>query len=264
MQANLLLQREMNNTVECGRVRSPHSAFHFHSHIEFYIVNSGKIEIMINDQKKVLSAGEISVAFSYDAHGYRSIDQAEAIYLIIPVDRCADILPELSSRRLISPFINDKNLYETLRAAAEGIMASKNEIIKKGYIYTVLGAVFDHMADKEQTSPVQHSFSADILIHISKNFKEELTLPALAREFGFTPSYLSRSFRETFGISFVRYLTMLRLREAVLLLRSGKMSVTECALESGFGSMRSFYRAFFDEFGCTPKEYHRSAAARRG
>ena len=262
MQANLLLQREMNNKVECGSVRSPYSAFHFHSHIEFYIVKSGKIEIMINDQKKVLTGGEISVAFSYDAHGYRSVEESEAIYLIIPLDRCQDVLPELSSKRLASPFINDKKTFEILRAAAEGIMESKNEISKKGHIYTILGAIFDRMTDKDQSSPAQHSFSADILIHISKNFKEELTLPSLAREFGFSPSYLSRSFRETFGISFVRYLTTLRLREAVLLLRSGKMSVTECALESGFGSMRSFYRAFFDEFGCTPKEYLKGAARR--
>jgi AraC-like DNA-binding protein len=62
-------------------------------------------------------------------------------------------------------------------------------------------------------------------------------------------------FRSAFGISFVEYLTMLRLREAILLLRSGKKSVTECAMESGFGSMRSFYRAFSEEFGVTPKEY---------
>ena len=51
---------------------------------------------------------------------------------------------------------------------------------------------------------------------------------------------------------------MLRLRETVLLMRAGKMSITACALESGFGSMRSFYRAFREEFGCTPKEYFAS------
>jgi AraC-like DNA-binding protein len=49
---------------------------------------------------------------------------------------------------------------------------------------------------------------------------------------------------------------MLRLREAVLLLKKGEYGVTKCALESGFGSTRSFYRAFHEEFGVTPKEYH--------
>ena len=78
---------------------------------------------------------------------------------------------------------------------------------------------------------------------------------ANAAKFGYNSSYLSRSFSKTFGISFNKYLTMLRLREAILLMRSGEMNVTECALESGFGSMRSFYRAFREEFGCTPKEY---------
>jgi AraC-like DNA-binding protein len=48
---------------------------------------------------------------------------------------------------------------------------------------------------------------------------------------------------------------MLRLRESILLLQSGKRTVTEAAIESGFGSMRSFYRAFYTEFSCSPKEY---------
>jgi AraC-like DNA-binding protein len=32
-------------------------------------------------------------------------------------------------------------------------------------------------------------------------------------------------------------------------------TVTAAALESGFQSLRSFYRAFQAEFGCTPREY---------
>ena len=77
----------------------------------------------------------------------------------------------------------------------------------------------------------------------------------LSTAFGYNSAYLSRTFQKTFGISFGRYLSMIRLREAILLLRDRKKNVTECALESGFGSVRSFYRAFYEEFKCTPKEY---------
>ena len=255
MQAEFGLVQEQRNRFYCAESVNADSPFHFHSQIEIYFVDEGEMEVWVNDNRTVLHAGEMSVAFSYDAHGYKGADGSEAIYLIIPLDRCADVLPQISSKRLESPFINDEKTYKTVLAAAEGIIESKNEISKKGYIYTILGAVFEQMTDKEQTESHPRAFSAEMLIYISENFREELTLDALAREFGFNSSYLSRNFRETFGISFLKYLTMLRLREAVLLMRSGQKSVTECVYESGFGSMRSFYRAFREEFGCSPKEY---------
>ncbi len=255
MQEIFLLQRELNKKLACGVVHSPSFIHHFHSHIELYLIKSGSIEIIINDQKKILKAGEISVALSYDAHSYRSVDRSEAIYLVIPTEYFSEFLPLFSQKRLASPFINDESTYKTVLQAMEGIIAGGNEITQRGYVYSILGAIFDYMTDLAEEAPSVDAFSPEILIYLSNNFRDEITLESTAKEFGLNPSYLSRSFRKTFGISFVKYLNMLRLREAVLLLKSGKMNVTECAYESGFGSMRSFYRAFHEEFGCTPKEY---------
>ena len=40
-----------------------------------------------------------------------------------------------------------------------------------------------------------------------------------------------------------------------MLLKDEKNTHTFCALESGFNSVRTFYRAFKKEFGCAPQEY---------
>jgi AraC-like DNA-binding protein len=40
-----------------------------------------------------------------------------------------------------------------------------------------------------------------------------------------------------------------------MLMREKRMSITDCAMESGFGSLRTFYRVFEEEFGCSPHEY---------
>ena len=255
MRANFLLQREIQNELVCQKAISPSFVLHFHSHIEIYIVLSGEIEIIVNDQKRVLGAGEISVAFSYDAHGYRTVKPSEAIYLIIPTSLCGEFLPLLSSKNYGSSFISDEKTFSAAKSAAEGLMESKNELSKRGFVYVILGALIDALPKKEQNQAATHSFAPEMLIYIGNHSREELTLGDVAKAFGYHPSYLSRSFRETFGISFVKYLNMIRLRDAMLLLRTEKMNVTQCALESGFGSMRSFYRAFHDEFGCTPKEY---------
>ena len=254
MNPNFNLKREISNKLTCGISEHANTPFHFHSQIEIYLVLSGQIEVIVNDKRKILTPGELSVAFSYDAHGYRNVKDSRAIYLIIPTDLCGEFLPELNKRSSGSPFINDAGTVKTVSDAMHALLRGGNDISKRGYIYTILGALLDQMPEGGQSQPKGYGFSPDMLIFISHKFRDELTLDTVAKEFGYNPSYLSRAFRETFGISFVKYLTMLRLREAVLLLRSGDRSVTECAMESGFGSMRSFYRAFREEFGASPKK----------
>ena len=256
MQASFLLQRELKKQIECNRSHSAHFYPHFHSHIEICLVLSGEIEVLINDRKKLLGAGEFSVSFSYDTHAYRTPKESETIYLIFPTTFCEEFLPMLSARCLPSPYLSDPRVYQTVLDAMERLMACDNDISRRGQLYVILGTIYDQMLprnEEELLSP--HGSTAEILIYIGEHFREELKLSQVARTFGYHPSYFSRYFRNTFGISFVRYLIMLRLREAVLLLQSGKRTVTECAIESGFGSMRSFYRAFYEEFESNPGDY---------
>ncbi|MBQ8850750.1 MAG: helix-turn-helix domain-containing protein [Clostridia bacterium] len=255
MQGYFNLSRETQNQIAYGRVHDPNVDVHFHSQIELYIILSGKIEVLINDKRRLLQKGDISVSLSYDAHGYRSVESSEALYLIVPTDLLSDFSHIIADKQLGEPFTDDPETYKKVLDAMENILRSQNDLTLRGYIYIIFGAILDLATLEDRQNVRETRFGADILIYISRNFREDLTLSSLAERFGYNPSYLSRYFREAFGISFSQYLSTLRLREAVLLLRSGEHSVTECALDSGFGSTRSFYRAFYEEFKCTPKEY---------
>ena len=257
MQPNFHLQREEQNRLTYARktFSSINTPVHFHSQIEIYMVLSGELEVLINDRTRVLKAGEIAVSFSYDAHGYRSANEVEVLYLIVPTDLCGEFSALLAGKHTGSPFINDPATCQTVRSALERIGQGANELSTRGYIYVILGAILALIPTEKKSETPPSRFSAELLIYVNKHFKEELTLTHLSTAFGYNSAYLSRTFQKTFGISFGRYLSMIRLREAILLLRDRKKNVTECALESGFGSVRSFYRAFYEEFKCTPKEY---------
>ncbi len=259
MQGYFHLKREEKNKLSYGRAINNNIdiGVHFHSQIEIYLICSGQVEALINDKRRILSEGEIAVSFSYDAHGYRSVGSAEAIYLIVPTDAFPDLSTYLSGKQLGSPFIDDPSVYERVLTAMNGILSTDNELTARGWIYVIFGTIFSlgTVCERQKPREGQTRLGAELLIYVGKHFREELTLGDLGEHFGYNPSYLSRYFRDTFGISFGKYLTTLRLREAVLLLRRGDRTVTECALESGFGSIRSFYRCFYDEFKCTPKEY---------
>ena len=258
MQSEFLLLRESKKTPDFGRLTLSSFRPHFHSHIEIYAVKSGELEVFINNEHQILTAGEVSVAFSYDVHAYNKPSGADVYYIVIPTSFCGDFLQLVSNRHISSPFINDEKTFETILYSLNKMIQERhylNDISKRGYIYTILGAVLNQMSTQKESEAQNSLLSSDILIYISNHFKEDLSLSALATALGYNASYLSRSFHKTFGISYNQYIKMLRLREAILLLRKSTFSVTECAFESGFGSTRSFYRAFQEEFGCSPKEY---------
>ncbi len=255
MEARFHLKREINDTLDFGVGCNPSVDVNFHSQIEIYLVRSGAVEILVNNRKKVVRAGGVSVSLSYDAHGYRALEDADVAYLIIPRSYCGEFLHLLSGTRSFSPFIENADTFALVSDSLDRIRTAGNELQRRGYVYVILGAILEKLTASDGADTQDMNFSADVLIYISEHLKDDLTLGKLAAALGYNESYLSRSFHQTFGISFGKYLSMQRLREAILLLREGKLSITECALESGFGSMRSFYRAFHEKFGCTPKEY---------
>jgi xylan 1,4-beta-xylosidase len=92
-----------------------------------------------------------------------------------------------------------------------------------------------------------------------KSYKNDKTIlqfhSQIAAHFGYSQSYISRYFKSCFNITLIKYLTIIKLQNAIMLMREGKHSATYCSLESGFSSMRTFYRAFYNEFGCSPGEF---------
>lgn len=104
--------------------------------------------------------------------------------------------------------------------------------------------------------PTDTDLASRILFYIDENFKNDISLSTLANNFGYSSSYISRYFKDCFNIGFNRYLNILRLKNALLLMNKNKYDITYCALESGFNSIHTFYRAFRNEFKCTLKEYY--------
>jgi AraC-like DNA-binding protein len=77
------------------------------------------------------------------------------------------------------------------------------------------------------------------------------TLQALARQHGASARTLERVFRGETGMSFGVWRQKARLLWSIRILAAGG-SVTEAALDSGYGSVSAFIAAFKQTFGSTP------------
>jgi AraC family transcriptional regulator len=96
-----------------------------------------------------------------------------------------------------------------------------------------------------------------VLDYISANISDEITLESLAGIAGYSAFHFARKFTLAMGIPPHRYISRIRLENAMTELAAGKLPLAEIALNAQFSSQASFTRAFHRATGMTPKEYQR-------
>ena len=96
-----------------------------------------------------------------------------------------------------------------------------------------------------------------IISYCTEYFAENLSLSTLESELHLNKYYISHLFSTKLGLRFNDYVNSLRISYACDALRHNTASVTEIAAQVGFGTPRTFNRAFLKQMGCTPSEYRR-------
>ena len=91
--------------------------------------------------------------------------------------------------------------------------------------------------------------------YIEARLFEPITLAQLSQVSLYSPWYSYRLFKQQTGLTPADYIRRLRLSRSALRLRDKGGKIIDAALESGFGSVDGYQRAFYREFGCNPHEY---------
>lgn len=98
----------------------------------------------------------------------------------------------------------------------------------------------------------------DILLYIRSNYQRPLTLDEIAQRMGYSPTYLSRFFRDKTGDSLFEYLNRLRIGHACLMLKRSNKDILSISIESGFNSLSFFNRAFRKFTNLSPSDYRKT------
>ena len=92
---------------------------------------------------------------------------------------------------------------------------------------------------------------------IHAHYPEDLSLDSLAEEFGISPSYLSRRFKQVTGFSVTDYIQMTRIRNVQTLLVTTRIPITEVCAPCGFNCFAQFNRVFRKHIGMSPSLYRK-------
>ena len=91
--------------------------------------------------------------------------------------------------------------------------------------------------------------------YIEKHLFENISFADVAKASLFSPWYARRLFLEYTGVTPSEYIRKLRLKQSALKLRDEDVNILDVALDSGFGSVDGYHRAFRREVGCNPSAY---------
>lgn len=252
----LNIAREKTNQLTFKTYKNDFCNFQFHSQIEIYAVKEGEMNMLVDGKQKTLKSGELLVALSYSGHDYRTPQYSRSFAIIIPTNLCEEFMQEIDGKKLKSPFFDDKELFDKIETCYNAIKDENTSIIKKhGLVNVVLGLILENGEFVDCNASESNKLISKILVYVNENYKSDISPNDVSQHFGYSQSYISRAFKLCVGITLIRYITILRLHNAVALMNESGNNISFCALESGFDSIRTFYRAFRNEFGCSPRDY---------
>jgi len=93
-----------------------------------------------------------------------------------------------------------------------------------------------------------------ITAYIEQNYAAHITVDDLARRFYVSNSGISHLFKQKMGVSLYRYITQRRLIAAKSLIAQN-VPMEEISRRVGFVDYSTFYRAFKQEFGISPRQF---------
>ncbi|MCU6710452.1 response regulator [Paenibacillus sp. J5C_2022] len=116
----------------------------------------------------------------------------------------------------------------------------------------VTTAVSDKSMDKKKQS---ENTMLEAKTYLDRNMFRDISLDETAMHVGLSTSYFSLLFKQTYGVTFIEYITRNRMEKAKELLANTQMSITSIAKEIGYAERRYFTKVFMKYTGDNPSDY---------
>lgn len=239
---------------------------HWHSSIEIFALWEGELNFTLGDRKINLSAGEFVLVNSNEVHSISAPKKNKTVVLQIPQDTFSQYFTDENFIWFShSEKENDDRVFVLLQ---EMFLINNNN--EEGNNLQVMSLYYE-LLHLLVTKYRKHNVHEDLLRnnkqlkklsgitrYMKDHYAENLSLEAMAQEFNYSPSYLSRMFQKHAGINFKDYLLGIRLEHAARDLEESDEQIVDIALNNGFPNSKAFSNAFRDRYGLLPSEYKKS------
>lgn len=249
------------NDFELFRLNSQHIAPHLHKNIEFAYCLEGALTVGIGTTLYALEKGDLAVIFPEQIHHYQSFGaKGRSLYMLATPSLSGSFMQTITTLVPTNPIIRAQDVHPDIYYALETLDEESkhpyDDILHQAYVMIILARILPYLNLKEKSTVTSENLVHRTVSYIAEHYTEEdLTLTRMAHDLYVSPFALSRIFSSTFHMNFNKYLNNTRLEYVRYLLEYTDQSITEAYENAGFGSQRTFNRAFRSQFHMTPKEY---------
>ena len=228
---------------------------HTHGHGELILVGEGDITITVGEHARKLLPGQMAIVFPNAIHSYHTDHHSVCELLIFDTELAGEFAQQLARYQPHCPFLRAEDVHEDALRAMWALRDGLTPPLLHGYLLVLLGRVLERMELQKKPAPLSEDLLQRLLIYLDEHFREPLNLDSIAAQLGVSRYQISRCFSQQIGCNFNSYLNALRTSCAAGLLRHGGISIAEAGYASGFDSLSTFYRAFKQDRGISPKAY---------
>lgn len=125
----------------------------------------------------------------------------------------------------------------------------RNNPVQVNIVYKSL---CNRLIDKSKKTPVV----IEVQKYINRNYNnEDLSISEIANNLGISQTYLIRLFKRELRMTFADYLTNVRIKKAIILMRDPSLKLYEIAELIGYSTQHYFSNVFKKHVGISPQDY---------
>ncbi len=249
---------------------------HWHDELEIFVLQSGRVQVVIGDSVHTINAGEGCFINGGVLHTFRVDSEEECRYhsFVFASSIVAGAPGSIYDTRYIRPLVERGRSYVHMRQT-EDMMEFLSEFDrcfdvcrdeKYGYEFEIrncltrmllcIGRNMEEIDDSEMPHLVEIRIK-DMLGWIDRNLKDEITVAGIAGSANICVRECQRIFRQYVHYRPMEYVQRRRVTLAAQMLATTDRMITDIALECGFSSVSYFIKQFKLIVGETPVKYRK-------
>ena len=261
------------------------SPFHSHPELELVYIKESHGKRIVGNSVEPFESGDMVFLGSDIPHVwlndeiyYQGINKlkAKAIVVYFNKDLFGPAFYELKETQKINTLFNQGIRGLSITGKTNGLIAKKLEKLVKKKDFEIIIGLFEILSILSESTDLSFVNNevyttvndqtkkdrlSDVFEYVKENYKEDISLIAIAKIANLTPTSFCRMFKLKTKKHFVEYLNEIRVSNACKFLIETDMGMSEIAYECGYKTASNFNKLFKKLTGTTPKEYKKNSGS---
>jgi len=248
---------------------------HWHNYWELLVQCEGRTNITVGRDNFISVPGNVTIIEPNQLHETRSITDKHKILLLqfessvlmpfVDFNGGHKYMPLLMNGgyRIINR-IQEADTCDLQQSAKELLVVEEEK--EEGYEFEMyaklLHILFTLISNQYLLIPQMAEETKNALlsirqamVYLERNYHEKIVQQDMAKMCFMSSAYFSRQFKKATGLNMVDYINRIRLKEAVRLLMTSRVSISEISSRTGFSTVNYFNRVFKKAYNMSPREY---------